>query len=98
MNELKKKLEGVIGEYIKSFEEKQEMYFEFWVGDVVGETAFIGDLYLYFGDIRYDLETNQEKGEIIDWYYHTVDNSNDYINYKSWCMGAKDILPLKNST
>jgi hypothetical protein len=57
----------------------------------------IGDFYFYFGDIRYDLETNQEAGEIVDWYWHTVDEKNDYINYRSWCMGAKDLLPLNSN-
>lgn len=98
MIELKKKLEDTINEYIKRFEEKQEMYFEFWVGDIVGEICVFGDHYFNFSDIRYDLETNQEVGEIIDWYWYAVDQEKDYINYSSWCKGLKDHLPLKRDS
>lgn len=97
MKELKKKLEDTINEYISLFEEKQEMYLDFWTGDDIGGTAFMADCYFDFQDIRYDLETNQEKGEIIDWHWHVTDKKNVYMNYSSWCMGAKHLDLNKGS-
>lgn len=61
---------SVCMDYILRFCEKHDLNFEGWVGDRVGETAEIGDMFLDFSDIRYDtlaptiITTNLDKKDI----------------------------------
>ena len=66
LEELKSRHEETISQYIKVFCEKQELDFEFWVGDQT--VAHFGDNYFFnFMDIKYDIDTNQPKGLIMEW-------------------------------
>lgn len=86
-NTLKERFESICAEYIKLFCEKQEMEFYGWVGDTVGEVAYIKDYYLNFDDIRLDVDTNQPKGKILSWYDQEVEAhflGKDRINYLTY--------------
>lgn len=86
--ELKKKLDETISEVVKKFEEKQELNFEFAVGDdLLDVLGFNGIYYFTLQDIVYDLVTGQPKGLITEWQDYTLYNR--FINYKSYCMGAR---------
>ena len=90
--ERKERYKKLCMEYILKFCEKHEVNFEGWVGDRVGEVAEIGDMYLDFSDIRYDIDTEQDIDEIEKWWAYTFDlamlECPKTINYRSWCKGA----------
>lgn len=88
-NKLKERYEGICNEYISEFCEKQDFNFEGWVGDNVGEIALCNDFFFNFNDIVYDINTNQQKGLIIDWYYDNLDNIEKSINYFSYSKGLR---------
>jgi len=92
IQEIKRKYEKLCMDYILRFCEKHDLNFEGWVGDRVGETAEIGDMFLDFGDIRYDMDTEQKTDEIIKWWNYAFElamlECPKTINYRSWCMGA----------
>jgi hypothetical protein len=94
IEKLKNRYYEICNEIVSEFCKKQEMEFDSWVGDRVGEIALIGDYYLNFSDILQDLNTNQEKWFIFQWYNDSVDNAikNKFpiqINYQSYCMGLR---------
>jgi hypothetical protein len=81
--------EKVCMEYIDRFCKKQELDFEWWIGDRVGEIAGCGDFYFNFSDIMLDIDTDQPKGDIITWYYESLDYPDDAINYFSYTKGLR---------
>ena len=86
--ELKNRLDETISEVVKKFEEKQELNFEFAVGDdLLDVLDFNGIYYFTLQDIVHDLVTGQPKGLITEWQEYGVENG--FINYKSYCMGAR---------
>lgn len=85
-----KKLESAVREVIKVFEEKQELNFEFFVGDdVTGFACFGCVFYFNISDIWLDLVTEQPKGRIIDWLYYCLEERGAPINYNSYTMTQK---------
>lgn len=90
IKQLQKQYEHVVSEYIKKFCEKQEVYFEFWIGDNIGGIACFGDiLFFNFMDIVWDINTKQPKNQIIDWMYDCVDHPKQSINYFSYSKGLR---------
>ena len=92
MSELKENYEMAVGEYMAVFCKKQEMYFDYWVGDEVGEVAAMGDCFFNFSDIKRDIDLNMPVGAIVEWHWQQVDNhyeNKPSINYRSYCMGLK---------
>lgn len=88
MISLKEKFEELVDEYVQLFSEKHGLTFEFWVNGVVGETASFGCIFYYsFLDIKYDIDTEQKPGLIIQWLEETIDNSDNYINFTSYSKG-----------
>ncbi len=74
----------------RTFEQKQELDFEFFVADRCTGFASFGDVLVFrIDDIYHDLKTNQPKGLIIDWLYDSLEHENQTINYRSYCMGAR---------
>jgi len=86
-----------VNNYVDVFCEKQDFQFDYWIADKIGEMGSFSDLYFDFHDIKYDIDTKQPKGKIIQWHDYNVDyntdikDTNDYINinYSSYCMGAR---------
>ena len=89
------KYENICNEIINKFCKKQDIYFEFWVADLVGEVAVFGDYSFNFTDIIRDLKTNQPKGLILQWQIDSIDfyfknkKSKYRINYYSYCKGVR---------
>jgi len=46
-------------------------------------------MYFGFDDIRYDIDTKQPVGQILDWLYSSIENPDTHINYKHWCKGLR---------
>lgn len=97
---LKKQHEAICNEYVKRFCKKQDLEFEFWVGNTPGGVVSCSDYYFNFDDITLDMNTKQKKGVILNWYGEiTIGN---FVNYYSYTMGAmatkgtysKDDMPL----
>lgn len=78
-------------EYIEKFSEKQCITFEFWLDEEEGITSFMQGLYpvyINYKDIVYDIESNQPKGRILEWYNYVIDNFNyveDIVSYFDYC-------------
>jgi len=87
MKDLKKKYESVCNEYVKIFCEKNDLEFEGWVGDIVGGVAFCSDFVFNFHDIVWDVNSEQPKGTILNWYCENLESPEKSINYYSYTKG-----------
>ena len=80
MKELKQEFDKICQKYIDVFCKKQDLNFSYWAADYVGEVAVFNEHYHFvFYDIRHDIDTNQPKGAITDWY--DSQTSENYMNY-----------------
>jgi len=86
---LKKEYNRICQEYIDLFCEKQEMEFDGWAGNEVGGVVMMGDFFFNFSDIFADINKEQPKGVIINWYYDNLENQDKAINYHSYTMGLR---------
>lgn len=84
---LKNKYKEVCSEYVSKFCRKQDLDFEGWVADEVGQVVFCGDFCFNFSDIVLDINTNQKAGLIIEWYYSLTDEFK--CNYASYIKGYR---------
>ena len=90
MSNLKTKYKNIVEAYMDAFCEKQDMILESWVAHEIGTIACFGDvMYFGFDDIRYDIDTKQPAGRILDWLYNTIDHPETHMNYKNWCKSFK---------
>lgn len=90
---LKKDYEKACMNYIKAFEKKHEVYFEFWIANRVGEVASFGDIFTFhFSDVKFDIDNNAEKGKIFEWHEYCLEiyrKKERFVNYQSYLMGAR---------
>lgn len=92
-SKLKEDFEGLCELYLRIFCNKQELEYEenAWIGRV-GEVAMIGDYFINFHDLRYDIDNDVPKGVYFEWYdYDTrcaMAECTRKINYPSWAKGA----------
>lgn len=101
MSNTPKELENLLQAHQKSaldiirlFENKQDIEFEDFVGGDIPFNVCFGDYYFTMDDIYFDLLSNQPKGKILEHQDYIVNHNlekggNDYINYKSYCNGAR---------
>ena len=93
IEKIKKDYEKSCMNYIKVFEEKHEVCFEFWVADRVGEVASFGDILTFnLSDIKHDIDNYVEKGKIFEWQEHCLEiyeSAGRFINYQSYLMGTR---------
>ena len=81
---MKKQLEKVLKQYIKEFEKKQDLTFEFAVGDNLMEVISFGYVYFFnMSDIIYDIDNNIKDNIIVEWCEYTIQEK-DYINYRTY--------------
>lgn len=85
----------ICNDFIAAFEEKQEIKFDYWVGNEVGGIASFACQYFFnLSDIILDIITNQPKGKILSWQDEGVNFNIDKefptrINYKSYVRGLR---------
>lgn len=80
-------LNKAIQAVIDQFCEKQDIEFEYAVGDdLLDVLCFSLDEYYTLQDIVYDLETYQPPRKIYEWSLYCLEIK-EYVNYKSYCMG-----------
>jgi len=88
LQKLKAQYEAICEKYIEIFCEKQGCNFEFWISDIIGGTAYCSDYYLDFTDIVFDINSEQEKGLIFEWYKHTIEHEVS-IHYFAYANGLR---------
>jgi hypothetical protein len=92
---LKKQYEKVCNEIVKMFCEKQDVDFDFWIGDQVGECAsFINEYSFTMAEIILDLESKQPIGFIFEWQRADIDfnmfrKEPFHVNYASYIKGLR---------
>lgn len=87
---LQKRYEKVVTEYIQIFSDKQELEFEYWIGDIKGGVACFSEIYFYnFQDIVWDINSKQSEGLIKKWFNDSIDNHEKAINYFSYSKGLR---------
>ena len=92
IEKLHEKYVAVCNEYIENFCKKHDCYFEFWVVDEVGGVASFGSVYYFnFGDIVYDLNTDQPKGQIFNWLEQSLDTPTKAMNYVDYCFSQIEV-------
>ena len=80
--------EVIWNDYVQKFCNKQELTNEGWVNDDIGGIAICSELYFNFRDIVWDINSEQPKGQIIDWYYENLHNVKA-IDYYSYTKGLR---------
>lgn len=79
--------ENAVNAYIEAFCKKQDLTFDFWIADRIGEMAAFTPFWFFtFDDIRRDIDQEIEAGVIKEWHESTM---NKDINYISYLMGAR---------
>lgn len=87
---LKSKTEIAIDDIIDAFAVKQDLEFQGFVSDdIFGIADFGGTYFFNISDIYHDLISNQPKGLIVEWLDDCLDNQEQTINYRSYCMGLR---------
>lgn len=85
---MREKLDKILKEYIKKFEKKQNLNFDFAVSeDLMGVICFSDSYFINITDVVYDIDTDQSKGLILEWIEYYVDGNN--INYYSYSKGLR---------
>lgn len=87
MKDLHENYEKACNAYIAAFEKKQEMCFDFWVADRVGEVADFGCFSIHFSEIKHDIDHEVEKGKIVDYQdfiCECYELGDPIINYQTW--------------
>jgi hypothetical protein len=98
-DELKNRFENICSLYIQKMEEKNEITFAGWVGDIIGGVAeFDEGYYLNFDDIVYDINEKIPPNTIKEWFNKTFEYIDININYYSFSKGAsfEEIRKIKN--
>lgn len=88
MSNLKEQYEKIVNKYTDRFCKKHGLELDFWVADDIGGVAMLGDYFFSFNDIRLDIDTNQKKEAIFEWYEIMLE-SNVNINYYNWIKGFR---------
>lgn len=96
-NKLLKRYYELCTAIINEFCKKQDLEFDYWIGEQIGETGCFGlNYYFNFTDIIYDLAEDAPKGLICDWQndyieanYDKAIEEREVINYRSYIKGAR---------
>lgn len=104
MKSLQKEYHKICNQYLLEFCKKHEWDFEFWVADEPGTIAIIGDYFIGFREMRYDIDNNIKEDAFIKWYDYALGlgmKDEFYLLYENWCKvtnNGANSLPDKLST
>lgn len=88
--QMRKELDKILMDYIRKFEKKQDMNFEFAVCDDLMDVICFGCVYHFsINDIIFDIDTSQPKGLITEWLEGCLENNGKSINYQSYSKGLR---------
>lgn len=100
--ELRDQYKNIVDAYVREFVAKHDYDMSdyeiglCWVADDTGTTACIGDMFVDFNDIRYDIDNDVPEPKFEEWYWTSLERAElgiKYMNYESFCKGAPDPVP-----
>lgn len=90
---IREKLDDILKEYIRLFEEKQEVFFEYAVGDDLTGLLCFGEYLFAAKDVIYDIDNDLPKNLIFQWQDDSFDSiinpQHAEINLQSYAMGLR---------
>ena len=90
---LRDKLDDILKEYIRLFEEKHEVFFEFAVEDDLMGIICFGDWYFNISDIIYDIDNDLPQNLIFKWQEDRINDDKNpqhaKMNFQSYAMGLR---------
>ena len=95
MKALKEKADKLAMKYIKEFEKKYELYFEFAVADDYFNVLNFGDYFVNFSDVKYCIDNNVDSELFFNWYNDNLEfnlekeSDTVLINLPSYIMGLR---------
>lgn len=97
LKELLKSHSKICNEIVKKFAEKQDLCFDGWFNDEVGNIASFEEGYYFdFTDIFHDLIKNKPKGFIMQWQneevkfnVHKTAKDQLKVGYNMYCLGFR---------
>ena len=90
VNYMRDKLKKIMKKYIKVFEKKHDMYFEFAINDDYLGILSFGDIYyINASDLVYDIDNDLPKSLILDWMNDNLENKDNYINLHAYANGLR---------
>lgn len=97
---LKSKWHDVVTEYCDLFCEKHGYEYEpdGWAGDDIGGVLTVGDYFISFDVIRYDIDHDVPEETFIQYYDYSLELSyltdgKVNVNYPSYCKGCRPCTP-----
>lgn len=89
LEELKKTYNEACDEYLTKFCEKQDLKSRGWIGENIGAIAECSGYCFNIHDVIWDMNTNQPKGNIINWYRDNQEHPEKRINYFMYTKGER---------
>lgn len=90
---IREKLDDILKEYIRLFEEKHEVFFDYAVGDDLMGLLCFGDYLFTTRDVIYDIDNDLPKNLIFQWRDDSFDSSKNpqhaEINLQSYARGLR---------
>ena len=90
---IREKLDDILKEYIRLFEEKHEVFFDYAVGDDLMGLLCFGDYLFTTKDVIYDIDNDLPKNLIFQWQDDSFDSiinpQHKKINLQSYAMGLR---------
>ena len=95
MKKLKENFIDIVNDYMNAWCEKHGYDYEedMWVGNDYGGVCAVGDLFVSFDDVRYDIDNDLPEKTFEDWYWYSLDiaelGCERIVNLKSYSMGCR---------
>ena len=91
--QLRNKLDSTLKEYIRLFEEKHKVFFEFAVGDDLTGLLCFGDYLFTTRDVIYDIDNDLPKRLIFQWQDDSFDSLKNpqhrEMNFQTYARGLR---------
>ena len=91
--QLRNKLDNILKEYIRLFEEKHEIFFDYAVGDDLMGLLCFGDYLFTTRDVIYDIDNDLPKNLIFRWQDDSFDSLKNpkhrEMNFQTYAMGLR---------
>lgn len=90
---LRDKLDNILKEYIRLFEEKHEVFFDYAIRDDLMGVLCFGEYLFAVGDVIYDIDNDLSKNLIFQWQDDSFDSLKNpqhaKMNFQSYARGLR---------
>lgn len=86
---MRKALNKILMDYIRKFENKHDVSFEFAVADDLMNMLCFDPYYFDITDVIKDIDNDYPKGLIIDWHEDSIEFYPKQINFESYAKGLR---------